>query len=154
QIPGWSYQAAQDFLAGLEATAGDDAGKARAIEALSLLMDRRYPTGKLRRSSLVSLVDESLARVIESILNAPSAGYAYHTCDRPLPPPDSAEQVLVLDGRGFPPQGDDSVGREVQRIVAAGYRRLMLTQLQGHRFIGNGLGAATADVRIDPYGSA
>lgn len=154
QLPGWSYEAAQDFLAGLEATAGDDAGRARAIETLSLLMDRRYPTGSLRRSSLVSLVDDSLARVLEGIRNAPSADYAYHTYDREVPQPRSPEQVLVLDGRGFPPQGDDSVGREVQRIVVAGFRRLMLTHLQGHRFIGNGLGPETADVRIDTYGSA
>jgi glutamate synthase domain-containing protein 1/glutamate synthase domain-containing protein 3 len=154
QLPGWSYEAAQDFLAGLEATTGDDAGRARAIETLSLLMDRRYPTGSLRRSSLVSLVDDSLARVLEGIRNAPSAGYAYHTYDREVPQPRSPEQVLVLDGRGFPPQGDDSVGREVQRIVATGFRRLMLTNLRGHRFIGNGLGPETADVRIDTYGSA
>jgi glutamate synthase domain-containing protein 1/glutamate synthase domain-containing protein 3 len=154
QLPGWSYAAAQDFLAGLEATAGDDAGRARAIETLSLLMDRRYPTGSLRRSSLVSLVDDSLARVLEGIRNAPSAAYAYHTYDREVPQPRSLEQVLVLDGRGFPPQGDDSVGREVQRLAAAGFRRLMLTHLQGHRFIGNGLGPDTANVHIDTYGSA
>jgi glutamate synthase domain-containing protein 3 len=154
QLQSWNYEQAQDFLAGLEASAGDDAGRARAVETLSLLMDRRYATGRLRRSSLVSLVDASLARVVDGIRNNPSPAYAYHSYDRSIPDPKSADQILLLDGRGFPPQGDESVGREVQRIVEAGYRRLMLVHLHGQRFIGNGLGPETADVRIDTYGAA
>lgn len=154
QLRGWSYEQAQDFLAGLEASADDDAGRGRAIETLSLLMDRRYATGGLRRSSLVSFYDASLARVVDSIREKPSAGYAFHAFDRSLPTPKSAEQVLLLDARGFQPQGEDSVGRELQRIVEAGFRRLILANLHGHRFIGNGLGPNTADVRIDTYGAA
>lgn len=154
QLPGWSYQQAQDFLAGVEASAGDDAGRARAIELLSLLMDRRYPTGSLRRSSLVSLVDASFERVMASIKTAPSAGYVYHVYGAELPKAASAEQVFILDAQGYPPQGDDSVGREVQRIVAAGFRHILIIHLRGQRFIGNGIGVSTQDVHIHTYGSA
>ncbi|MBX3046672.1 MAG: hypothetical protein KF698_06730 [Anaerolineales bacterium] len=154
QLPGWSYQQLQDFLAGVEASAGDDAGRARAIELLSLLMDRRYPTGSLRRSSLVSLVDESFARLMAAIRKTPSAGYAYHAYGAQVPAPASPAQALVLDAHGYPPQGDDSVGREVQRIVAAGFRHIIIINLRGQRFIGNGIGTNTQDVHIHTYGSA
>lgn len=154
QLPGWSYQQAQDFLAGVEASASDDAGRARAIELLSLLMDRRYPTGSLRRSSLVSLVDASFERVMGSIKAAPSAGYVYHTYGASLPKAANSTQTLILDAHGYPPQGDDSVGREVQRIVAAGFRRMLIIHLRGQRFIGNGIGTNTQDVHIHTYGSA
>src|SRR5690606_26724231 len=111
QLPGWSYQQFQDFLAGVEASANgeaNDAGRARAIELLSLLMDRRYPTGSLRRSSLVSLVDASFERVMAAIQKQPGAGYVYHVYGASLPKAASSTQVLILDAQGFPPQGDDS----------------------------------------------
>ncbi|MCW5887435.1 MAG: hypothetical protein KIT07_04855 [Anaerolineales bacterium] len=154
QLPGWSYKQAQDFLAGIEASASDDAGRARAIELLSLLMDRRYPTGSLRRSSLVSLVDASFERVMASIKAASSAGYIYHVYGASLPKAASLTQTLILDAQGYPPQGEDSVGREVQRIVAAGFRHIIVIHLRGQRFIGNGIGTNTQDVHIHTYGSA
>ncbi|MCW5873246.1 MAG: hypothetical protein KIS88_01220 [Anaerolineales bacterium] len=157
QLPSWSYQQAQDFLAGVEASANgeaNDAGRARAIELLSLLMDRRYPTGSLRRSSLVSLVDASLERVMAAIKAAPSEGYVYHTYGANVPKAANLTQTLILDAQGYPPQGDDSVGREVQRIVEAGFRYIIVIHLRGQRFIGNGIGTNTQDVHIHTYGSA
>lgn len=150
----WDYANVQDYLAGLERLeASGDEGRAIAIETLAMAMDRRYATGNLRRSSLVSLFDGCLARVVDSIRNRPSARFAYHGYDQAIPEPKNPQQMLVVDARGFPPQGDDSLGREIQRLVEAGFRHLMLANCQGHRFIGNGLGPDTNEITIDVFGS-
>lgn len=153
QIPGWTYDQALGFLQGLETSAAGDPGRGRAIVALSLLMDRRYPTGSLRRSSLVSFYDASFAVLVDGVRRQPSAGYAFHGFDRSLPEPGDASQIVVVDARGFPAQGEDSLGREIQRLVDVGFRRILLAHCKGQRFIGNGLGPETSNVVIDAYGS-
>jgi glutamate synthase domain-containing protein 1/glutamate synthase domain-containing protein 3 len=154
QLPNWSYSDALTFLSGVEALAVNDEGRTRALDTLTLLMDRRYATGKLRRSSLLSLVDASFSRVVAAIAQAPSEGYAFHAFGRPLPSPQQPEQVVVVDARAFPPQGEDSLGREIHRLVAAGFRRLLLAHAKGQRFVGSGLGPETGQLVIDVYGSS
>ncbi len=61
----------------------DDHGRRRAFEVLTLLMDRRYPTGSMRRSSLLSLFDQSLAAIVESIRQSPSEAYAFVSAEGP-----------------------------------------------------------------------
>ncbi|MGH2582296.1 MAG: hypothetical protein ACRDFQ_05310, partial [Anaerolineales bacterium] len=153
RVPGWTYDDALDFFAGLEKSVDADAGRQRAIETLSPLMDRRYPTGDLRRSSLLALVDQSLGRVVEQIRDHPTDDFAFHAFDRGVPEPKSEAQTVLVDARGFPAQGDDSLGREVQRLVSAGFRKLMLVHTKGHRFIGNGLGPETGPISLDVFGS-
>jgi len=153
QIPNWTYNQALGFLSELERSARDDAGRERAIEILSLLMDRRFPTANLRRSSLLSLYDACFAQVVEGIRNQPSARYALHGFDRSIPQPRDESQVVVVDARGFPAQGDDSLSREIQRLVGAGFRRMLLANCKGQRFIGSGLGPETSEVIIDVFGS-
>lgn len=153
QMSGWTYGNAQGFLSDLERFASDDSGRERVIETLSWLMDRRYPTANLRRSSLVSLYDASFAAVVEGIRNRPSARYAFHGFDRSIPEPKEESQIVVVDARGFPAQGEDSLGREIQRLVNAGFHRLLLAHCKGQRFIGNGLGPETNEVTIAVFGS-
>ena len=153
QLPNWTYEQALGFLSGLERTATDDEGRERAIQTLSLLMDRRYPTANLRRSSLVSLYDACFAQIVDGIRNQPSARYAFHGFDRGIPNPNDEIQRMVVDARGFPPQGEDSLGREIQRIVEAGFHRILLAHCKGQRFIGSGLGPETGDLVIDAFGS-
>lgn len=153
QLRTWTYEHVEDFLAGLEALAADDVGRKVAIETLTLLIDRRYATGGLRRSSLIALFDAALSRVFQTIAASPSQAYAFHACNRPIPEANGTDQILVVDARGFAPQDEDSLGREIQRLVASGWRNLILTNTKGHRFIGNGLGVDTGAVVIDVYGS-
>jgi glutamate synthase domain-containing protein 3 len=68
--------------------------------------------------------------------------------------PPTADTVLVLDARGFPQEGPASLARAIIEAFANGWRRFAVAHARGHRFIGCGLGPATADVRIDVYGSS
>jgi glutamate synthase domain-containing protein 3 len=61
--------------------------------------------------------------------------------------------MLVLDSRGFPSEGPESLARELVRQIGRGYRRVAVFHARGQRFLGNGLGPETGRVRIDVYGS-
>jgi glutamate synthase domain-containing protein 1/glutamate synthase domain-containing protein 3 len=154
ELPGWDYDDVRRFLAGVEAAAGDGARVRGAVEALTLLMDRRVPTGRLKRSAVVSLIDESFGRVLERIRDSRPPGYTSMSLGSPEPESGGAESVLVIDARGFPPEGPDSVARAIVRAVERGFRRFLVAHARGHRFIGCGLGAAAGGVRIDVYGSS
>jgi glutamate synthase domain-containing protein 1/glutamate synthase domain-containing protein 3 len=153
-LPAWGYGDLRRYLTAVEALASDADGTRRALAALTLLVDRRVPTGRLKRSAVVAAVDESFARVLERVREHAGAlpGLAWADADAP-PPPGDAETVLVLDARAFPQEGPDSLARALVSAVERGYRRFLVAHTHGHRFIGCGLGPRGAGVRIDVYGS-
>ncbi|MGH9862119.1 MAG: glutamate synthase [Candidatus Acidiferrales bacterium] len=154
QLPWWDYEQMLAFLKGLERSAANDPEQARALELLTLLIDRRYPTGSMRRSSLLALFDHSLAAVVESIPRSASKAYAFVTAETPETRPSDAAQTAVIDARGFPPEGERSLARKIVGLYQRGFRKFLLAHVQGHRFIANGLGPGTQGVRLDVYGSS
>jgi glutamate synthase domain-containing protein 1/glutamate synthase domain-containing protein 3 len=153
RLPGWAYPDVLDFLRTLEVMAASDEGRDRTLEVLTLLTDRRYPTGGLRRSSLLSLYDQSFGRVVESICEAPSQGYAFSDTAHRHRDPALPGQKVVVDARGFPPEGPNSLALEVVRLYETGFRRIAVAHAQGHRFLGSGFGASTSGLVLDVYGS-
>jgi len=154
QLPRWTYEDVLAVQDELTARLDTDEGRRRALEILTLLRDRRYPTGGLRRSCLLSLFDEGLSRVFDAIRIAPSPRFAFHARRGGSTTASGAEQVVVIDAAEFPPDGPDSLAREIAGLVQQGFGRLVVAQAQGHRFIGVGLGPGTSGVRIDVYGSS
>ena len=146
QITKWSYEQVVDFLSVLEKH--ED-----AVAALTLMMDRRYSTGSLRRSSVLSLIDESFTRVIASLADNGDDKHLYLCFGESPPEFKDKDQTDVIDSRGYEPEGDDSVAIAIQKLYAKGFRKYMVVFAKGHRFIGNGLGSNTKDTRIDVYGS-
>jgi len=154
ELPSWEYDDVWGVLEALARSSRQDCDRRRAIEVLTLLMDRRYPTGKLRRSSLLALYDRCFAEVVEQIRISPSEHYVYAGVEGPRPEPAGEDQTLVIDARGFPPQGKDSLAQEIVRFYKRGFRRFIVAHAKGHRFIANGLGPRSHGVRIDVYGSS
>ena len=150
----WDYDSVKVFLLELERSAREGHGYSRAIGVLTLLMDRRYPTGNLRRSSLLSMLDKSFSAVVESIRQFPSEQYVVWSVGMSLPSPGNESQTIVIDARGFPAEGEQSLALQVVRLYKHCWRKFLLAYVQGHRFIGSGLGPATNNVRIDVYGSS
>ncbi|HEV3253114.1 MAG TPA: hypothetical protein VG033_01820 [Candidatus Acidoferrales bacterium] len=130
-----------------------DEERERAIEVLTLLFDRRYPCGGNRRSRLRSMVDRSFEKLIASIHARPSEGYAFVGMKSVQIKHGSAEQTVVLDAQGFPPEGKVSLARRIVDLAAAGFRKFIVAHTRGHRFIGNGFGPESQGVRIEVYGS-
>jgi glutamate synthase domain-containing protein 1/glutamate synthase domain-containing protein 3 len=154
QMPGWGYESLQGFLKAVERSAGNDDDRRRALGVLTLLMDHRYPTGSMRRSCLLSLFDSSLAAIVESIHQSPSEAYEFVSAGNPLPSRSGGAPTVVVDARGFAPEGQNSLARVIVRLYERGFRQFIVAHACGHRFIANGLGAGSAGVRIDVYGSS
>jgi glutamate synthase domain-containing protein 3 len=148
-IPNWSYV---ELLSHLYSLYNID--HQTAIETLTLLIDQRYPTGLLRRSSLLSIFDTVLHDVLRSIKNSHSEKYIHLEADRTFPQPSSDNQSAVVDAYGFNPEGERSLALAIVELYRVGYQNLIIYNTRGHRFIGNGLGRNTEGLHIDVYGSS
>ncbi len=153
-LPSWDYDDVRTFLENLERTASDDQRRSCAIAVLTLLMDRRYPTNTLKRSCLLSLVDRSFANLIDHIRRTPFRQYVWMGYESPLPEPNDPDTILVIDARGYPSEGNQSLSRAIVTMYQRGFRRFIVARTRGQRFIGCGLGPNTHSVRIDVFGSA
>ena len=151
-IPKWQYQDLFKYLSSLT-TFRDEKQIKLALETLTLLMDGRYPTGHLRRSSLMSIYTAWLNRAAISIKNHQNALYHYLSPNKQLPDTGSASQTIVVNGTDFSQDGKNSLARQIVRLYKNGYKKFIVINTKGHRFIANGLGKDTKGVRIDVYGS-
>ncbi len=154
QLPTWDYDDVRAFLEGVERTARDDDGRERAIKVLTLLMDRRYATGTMKRSYLLALLDRSFAQVVDCIRDIPSRRYTWAGSGSPLPEYRDADVTVALDARGYAAEGNKSLSRAIVELYRRGFRRLIVANTRGQRFIGCGLGPESDGLRIDVYGSA
>jgi glutamate synthase domain-containing protein 1/glutamate synthase domain-containing protein 3 len=157
----WTFDDFTGFLENVEASALETKDAGSAVELLTLLMDRHYPTGGLRRSSLLSLVDQSFARLVQFMKKGYFESCIYISHNGTMTSLDGLrsrsideQQTVVIDARGFPQEGNDSVAMNIVRLHQEGVRRFMAVHARGHRFIGTGFGPETHDVRIDVYGSS
>ena len=154
QLLDWDYESLLAFLQTLERAAKRDQDRRRAWEVLTLLMDRRYPTGTMRRSCLLSLYDQSLEALVRSIRESPSGAYVFVSEPNSLPSPSAPVQTVVIHAGGLAAEGKDSLARVIVQLYQRGFRNFLATHVRGHRFIANGLGPDTQGVRIDVYGSS
>jgi len=159
-IPGWDYNTLRwicDQLVRMTLT--DDAAKSTVIETLTLLNDRRYPTGDKKRAWILWIVRGSLREIFGKIpgLNDGTGGryrYIDFNTRHHLREPRAGEQILVVYTREFEPEGDDCDARLLCEAYRKGWKRFIVYGYRGQRFTGNGFGPDTRDVRIDVYGSS
>jgi glutamate synthase domain-containing protein 1/glutamate synthase domain-containing protein 3 len=153
QMPGWSYDDLRGMLAGLKELCSQKGRRVDGLIALTLLIDRHYPIGDKRRSSLLSLYDDCLMQILEGIRRMPGDDYCWVSFGDKLPAPAGERQTVIVDARDFPPQGGDSLAACLRSLVTAGFCRLMVVGTRGQRFLGNSLGTETQRLRIDVYGA-
>lgn len=138
-----------------------DAGWKTALGALTFLRDRRWHPGTQKRSVLLAAIDEAIHRLLDS-LPGPWASDDMPAirldCEsawvRPLPAGPDSLSLLVVDARGFAPEGRECVSRLLVEAHRKGWKRFIVYRARGDRFLGCGLGPETADVQIDVYGSS
>ena len=153
QILEWDYDQLQSYLLGVAQMARQRGDWHFAINLLTLILDRRYDTGNLRRSSVLSLIDQAFGGLLQAIKADSGEEFVYIAGEGKPPRPLNDQQTVILDARGYTPQDETSVAREIQRLYANGFKKMIVVHSKGHRFIGNGLGANVTDLRIDVYGS-
>ena len=161
-LAGWDWASVRhlgDEL--IKQARGSDAARSAAIEVLTHLADRRYPTGSKKRSSVLHILYESLAKIFNDVSgldgSSPS-GAAFSRIDwktrARLRPPQAGESVLVIDATDFPPEGDGCDARLVCDAYVKGWKQFICCGYRGQRFCGCGLAGDTDGVRIDVYGSS
>ncbi len=158
-LPNRSPGALRRFCDAVVAKADSAKCRAAAIEALTMLHDRRFDTGDKRHSSVLRVLEDSLESLLDSapLFGEPATRY-FRRIDRTtrdrLAPPSSGEELLVIDAENFPPEGDDCDAVLLRDAYQKGWRKFAVYRLRGQRFTGVGLGPQTGDVRIDVYGSS
>lgn len=131
-----------------------------AIDALTLVLDRRFPLGTKKRSALIRIVTDELNAICRSI---PPITEVVDICwysridagaRKDLRPPIAVEQCLAVDASDFAPEGDESDAALLVDAFKMGWKTFIVFDLKGQRFEGCGLGPLTGAVRIDLYGSS
>jgi glutamate synthase domain-containing protein 3 len=156
----WDYGTLAWLCRRMEGLAAEgDREKALAIEVLTLLHDRRYDTGDMRRSSVLAMIEGSLYTIFCSVpLLGEGRPGQYQRLDwesrRRLRGPQGDKQIMVNDVQNFPSEGESSAARFIVEAYHRGWRRFIAFDFRGQRFCACGLGPATEGVRIDVYGSA
>ncbi|GAB4343426.1 MAG: hypothetical protein Kow0099_21870 [Candidatus Abyssubacteria bacterium] len=137
---------------------GSDDARHTIIRALTLLNDRRYPTGGKKRSSVLELVHAALASIFSGCLPIEADGtsrYRLIAWDsrHHLRAPHRDEQTLVVNVAGFAPEGPDCHSHLLVEAFKLGWKKFIAYGFRGERFSGCGFGPHTEGVVLDLYGS-
>ena len=135
-----------------------DPHREEMIQLLTLMIDRRYPTGRFRSSRLVERAYEALEVALRSAPRIEAGKRSIHQLvdmsnRKSLRAPDSPYDSLVVDCRGFPMEGEDGVSFVISEAKTLGWNQVIAFAAHGQRFIGCGLGPRSKGFRIDVYGS-
>ncbi|WP_449243852.1 GltB/FmdC/FwdC-like GXGXG domain-containing protein [Desulfobacca acetoxidans] len=133
--------------------------KSAIINALTLVIDRRFDPGDKKRSNIIMLTIKALHDIFQAI---PPMGELHPSRYRRLDwqtreqitAPPQPDAILVLDASGFPPEGDDCDARYQVQAYHLGWKRFILYSYRGQRFTGCGFGLETDGVRLDVYDSS
>jgi glutamate synthase domain-containing protein 2/FAD/FMN-containing dehydrogenase/ferredoxin len=134
----------------------------QAVEHLTRIGDHLsgWSTGKKDRGVLSHMLREGINGVLDRLDHSPNGnGMTRVTLadaaglERPL----QADQTLVVDARGFRPEGIDPanvLSPFLDQAHNLGWRKFIVYRTQGQRGIGMGIGrGSTTDTLIDVYGS-
>jgi len=137
----------------------NDGFKQTAITALTLLNDRHFNAGRIKRSSVQHVLKISLEEILDGTpMITESAASQFSRIDYAtrgaLRARRPQEQTLVIDAEHFEPEGDNCDAVLMVKACKLGWRRFIVYKYRGQRFTGCGFGPATKGVRIDVYGSS
>lgn len=129
------------------------------LSLLTLLNDRRYDCGRMKRSALLQVVRARIDRLLDAVSSiASEKSGSFKRIDwetrQAMRPPIDDENTLVISSQNFPPEGEDCDAWLAVRAHQMGWKRFIFYGLRGQRFHGCGFGPDSKGVRIDIYGSS
>ncbi|HWU36112.1 MAG TPA: hypothetical protein VN203_00625, partial [Candidatus Acidoferrum sp.] len=134
----------------------------QGLERLTRIYDRLdgWKTGDKDRGVLSHLLKERINALLDGVpfvSNGKIMNRITLTNASNLEPPNKKDQVLVVDSRGFRPEGIDPtqvLSCFLNRAHQMGWRRFVVYRTEGQRGIGLGIGRGpTPDTVLDVYGS-
>ena len=156
----WSYKTLRNFCEkSVKQASNSDADKAKFIEVLTYLNDIRMPVGDKKRSLALHIIRNSLTEIFSATPKLESnAESMYKYIDwgtrNTLRAPRGNEKILVLNGKEFPPEGEECDARLIVAAYELGWKQFIAYGYRGQRFCGCGLSAQSDGVRIDVYDSS
>ena len=160
-ISSWDYADLMDCFREVKKWAlKGDAHLEVTLQALTWLIDRRYPTYDKKRRSIIQMVNQTLESIFRHSpsLETEEGKGAYRLIDwetrQFFRGPTYNEKVLIIDASLFPPEGDHCDSRLMAEAFYRGWRRFIVFGLKGQRFHGCGFGPDSGGVQIDVYGSS
>ena len=154
-IAGMEFDRLRNAAAEIAARTGSSAPRL-GIEVLTLALDRRYPTGSKKRSAVLTILRDALEKIFEQqplfddARESSCRRITRNTRGR-LRSPQKEERTLLIDARGFEPQGADCDARLAVEAYNRGWRHLIHYNSRGTRFHAAGFGPSTDGLRIDCY---
>jgi glutamate synthase domain-containing protein 2/FAD/FMN-containing dehydrogenase/ferredoxin/glutamate synthase domain-containing protein 3 len=155
RVPQWRFN---EFRAALEKMSSDLPAK-QAVEELTRIYDYLpgWNTGGKDRGALFHMVQDH----INEVLDHADGQNGLIRIDLPraekLNAPEEDGQTLVVDARGFLPEGinpSNVLGSFLDHAHRMGWRRFIVYRVGGQRGIGMGMGSGfTPDTTVDVYGS-
>jgi len=128
------------------------------LKFLTLVIDRRYLCGKLRRSRIIDKASEAVNLMLRSVPRAPGNGMSFSLVDlnnRDAVPAVGGEgSVLVVDCRGFPMEGESGPSFVIRDAHEKGWRHVIMIDAHGQRFFGCGLGQGSQGMKIEAFGTS
>lgn len=159
-IPVWSFDDIIVACKKIRSLAVDHSLVKYALDTLTLLNDRHYPTGDKRRCHILHIIRteiDILLKGIPKLSTSNNIETTYRLFDfdsrKDLRKPMENEKTLVIDAKLFPPEGDECDATYLVKAFMLGWRNFIVFNCAGQRYIGCGLGPETHDVTIDVYGS-
>lgn len=153
----WNYDRIESWLNELRASArGAETSRMGVVEGVTGLIDARLPTGAKKRSSVLALLQSALYGMLRDVpvVNGGASMQRVDWTQRDmLTAPVHPGQALVVDARGFPSEGAESLARFLVRAYHQGWKSFVIFDVHGQRFIGSGFGPETGGVQMDVYGS-
>jgi len=154
-LPQWDYDRLRRFAEALAARSVA-AAPALGIKTLTLAIDRRYATGDKKRSSVLTILRGALEQIFQGqplLAGESTSTYRRVNWDsrQSLRGPAPGEETLLIDARGFPPEGPDCDAALALAAYRQGWRRLVHFNTRGTRFHAVGFGPRTDGLRIDCY---
>ncbi len=137
----------------------NDNYKQIGITTLTFLNDRRYDTGKIKRSSVLHVLKLNIEEILAASPMITEKTVSLfckidYATRQQLLAPQLNDQTLVIDAERFEPEGENCDAVLMVEAYNLGWRRFIVYKYRGQRFTGCGFGPATKDVRIDVYGSS
>ena len=131
----------------------------RAVEELTQIYDHLpgWDTGKKDRGALMHIAHRHIHSVLDRIDGRNGIARVILENAGKLSQPKDKDHVLVVDARGFKPEGIDHL-----RVLSCfldhahriGWRRFIVYRVEGQRGIGMGMGSgSTVDTSLDVFGS-
>ncbi len=123
----------------------------KAIQLLTYLYDMPYHTGHKKRSSVKTLLIKKLYEIFESEIGKEFVWMDFDFRKK-LKSPSFLDQTLLINAKDFPSEGEESISRFVAEAYKKGWKKILVYNLRGQRFLGCGLGPHSYGLRIDLYG--